>query len=68
MSNLETTVGSVEVVFAWRDAEGQRAVIDAELVDGEQCPAVWMGSKGQRFMLPSETACQIMRPAESATS
>ena len=55
MSNLETTVGSVEVVFAWRDAEGQRAVIDAELVDGEQCPAVWMGSKGQRFMLPSET-------------
>lgn len=56
MSNLETTVGSVEVVFAWRDAEGQRAVIDAELVDGEQCPAVWMGSKGQRFMLPSETA------------
>jgi TonB family protein len=56
MSNLETTVGSVEVVFAWRDAEGQRAVIDAELVDGAQCPAVWIGSKGQRFMLPSETA------------
>ena len=56
MSNLETTVGSVEVVFAWRDAEGQRAVIDAELVDGAQRPAVWIGSKGQRFLLPSETA------------
>jgi len=56
MSNLEEAVGSVEVVFAWRGADGQRAVIDADLVDGEQCPAVWIGSKGQRFMLPSETA------------
>jgi TonB family protein len=50
-------VGSVEVLFAWRDAAGQRAVIDAELVDAERCPAVWIGAhQGLRFMLPAELA------------
>lgn len=50
-------VGSVEVLFAWRDDQGQRAVIDAELVEPERCPAVWIGShRGQRFMIPSELA------------
>jgi len=50
-------VGSVEVLFAWRDASGQRAVIDAELVESERCPAVWIGAKqGLRFVLPTELA------------
>jgi TonB family protein len=50
-------VGSVEVLFAWRDAAGQRAVIDAELVEPGRCPAVWVGVQhGQRFMLPPELA------------
>lgn len=53
-------VGSVEVLFAWRDASGQRAVIDAELVDGERCPAVWIGAQqGLRFVLPTELASTL---------
>lgn len=48
-------VGSVEVLFTWRDAEGNRAVIDAELAEPERCPAVWIGTEGGlRFVLPSE--------------
>jgi len=50
-------VGSVEVLFAWRDATGNRAVIDAELVESERCPAVWIGAhQGLRFVLPAELA------------
>ncbi|MBX7191135.1 MAG: AgmX/PglI C-terminal domain-containing protein [Sandaracinaceae bacterium] len=53
-------VGSVEVLFAWRDATGQRAVIDAELVDAERCPAVWIGAhQGLRFVLPMELASRL---------
>ncbi|GAB4198852.1 MAG: hypothetical protein OHK0013_08450 [Sandaracinaceae bacterium] len=53
-------VGSVEVLFAWRDATGNRAVIDAELVDAERCPALWIGAHaGQRFMLPFELASAL---------
>lgn len=53
-------VGSVEVLFAWRDATGQRAVIDAELVETERCPAVWIGTKqGLRFVLPTELASAL---------
>lgn len=53
-------VGSVEVLFAWRDATGQRAVIDAELVDATRCPAIWIGAnQGQRFMLPAELASSL---------
>lgn len=53
----ETNVGAgaVEVLFTWRDASGQRSVLDAELVDGERCPALWVGSgQSLRFMVPSE--------------
>jgi hypothetical protein len=53
-------VGSVEVLFAWRDATGNRAVIDAELVEPTRCPALWIGAhQGQRFMLPLELAARL---------
>jgi hypothetical protein len=53
-------VGSVEVLFAWRDATGNRAVIDAELVEPSRCPALWIGAHtGQRFMLPMELASRL---------
>lgn len=53
-------VGSVEVLFAWRDATGNRAVIDAELVETERCPAVWIGAhQGLRFVLPAELASRL---------
>jgi TonB family protein len=53
-------VGSVEVLFAWRDATGNRAVIDAELVEPARCPALWVGAHaGQRFMLPAEIAAGL---------
>ncbi len=48
-------VGSVEVVFSWRDASGHLTPLDAELVERDRCPAVWIGvHRGLRFLLPAE--------------
>lgn len=48
-------VGSVEVVFSWRDEEGHLAPLDAELVERDRRTAVWIGSRrGLRFLLPAE--------------
>ena len=39
------------------------AGIDAELVDGKRCPAVWIGAhQGLRFVLPAELASRLRPP------
>jgi hypothetical protein len=43
--------GLVEVVFVWRDGEGQAQVLDVEHVDSRPGASLWIGS-GQRFVLP----------------
>ncbi len=52
-------VGAVEVVLTWRDAQGQCAVLDADLIDASERPALWIGSRGDRFTLPREVASML---------
>ena len=47
----ERAPGLVEVVFVWRDDEGQAQVLDVEQLDAAPGASLWIGS-GERFVLP----------------
>jgi len=63
MSMHHHALGSVEVVFIWRDAEGCCAILDADLIDAEERPALWIGSQSGRFRLPDEIGSTLGQDA-----